>query len=198
MITEMQEYVSEQTQALAARARKFGKAPIKSARAVAVDSAERIQSMKSPVRAIARAGVKLADVSQTAVTSLIQLESEMLTAAMTDLAERLNQAAHADGLKKLVREQAEAFEGTGERLVGDATRAVEIVTDAGHDIRKLVMHTYENVVKAGEGEHVTKPRARKAGRVVRKAAAKPTARKVAARRRKTAAKRPLPASRWAM
>lgn len=210
MITETQKFVSEQTQDLAARARKFGKGSVKSARAVVEDSAEGLKQLKSPVRAIARAGVKLAAVSQTAVTNLIELESRMLTDALTDVSSRLTKVAHADNVVDLVRDQATTLRSTGERIVGDATRAVEIVTDAGQDIRKLATHTYKSVVTAGEGtpaKRKAKAKAKttakaktrvKAKRAVRKsAAAKPVARKAVVRRRRKVAK-PIPVSSWAM
>jgi phasin family protein len=197
MITEMQEFVNEQTQALAVRARKLGKAPAKVARAAAANSADGIKSLKSPIRAIARAGVKFTAVSHDAVASLIELESEMLTATMTDVATRLTRAARADGVVDLVRDQTETLRASGERIVGDATRAVEIVTDAGQDIRKLAAHAYESVVKQGEGKPTTKKA--KGKRVVRKAAkSKPAARKTVVRRRKKVAKPIPPASRWDM
>ena len=106
MITETQRFVSEQTQDLAARARKFGNGSVKSARAMVEGSAEGLKQLKSPVRAIARAGVKFVNVSQTAVTSLIELESKMLTDALTDASSRLTKVAHADGVVDLVRDQA--------------------------------------------------------------------------------------------
>jgi phasin family protein len=195
MITEMQEYVSEQTQALAVRARKFGKAPIKSARAVAISSADGIKSLKSPIRAIARAGVKFTAVSQSAMQSLIELESNMLTATMTDVATRLTRAARADGVVDMVRDQAETLRASGERIVSDATRAVEIVADAGQDIRKLATHAYESVVNADE----PKPAKARGGRVVRKAAkSKPAARSKVVRRSRKVATRIPAASRWVM
>lgn len=199
MITEMQEFMSEQTQALASRARKFSKGPVKSARAAAVNSADGIKSLKSPIRTIARAGVKFTALSQTAAASLIELESEMLTATMTDVATRLTRAARADGVITLVRDQAETLRASGERIVGDATRAVEIVTDAGQDIRKLATHTYESVVKAGEAKPAKATAKAKGKRAVRKAVkAKPAARKTVVRSRKKVAKRIPAASRWVM
>jgi phasin family protein len=194
MITEMQEFMSEQTQALASRARKLGKAPVKSARAAAVRSADGITTLKSPVRAISRAGVKLATVSMTAVQNLIELESDMVTSTMTDAATRLKKAARADGIVELVREQAETLRASGERIVGDATRAVEIVTDAGHDIRRIATQAIGSVAKVAEAV----PAKRTTKRVIRKAVkAKPAARKTAVRRRRKVAK-PVPVSAWSM
>jgi phasin family protein len=196
MITEMQEFVSEQTQAMASRARKFGKAPVKSVRAAAVRSADGIATLKSPVRAISRAGVKFAAVSLTAVQDLIELESDMVTSTMTDAATRLKKAARADGVAELVRGQAQTLRASGERIAGDVTRAVEIVTDAGQDIRRIATLAIANVAKAAEA----RPAKAKgtAHRAVRKTVkASPAARKTAVRRRRKVAK-PAPASTWSM
>jgi phasin family protein len=194
MITEMQEFMSEQTQALASRARKLGKAPVKSARAAAVRSADGITTLKSPVRAISRAGVKLATVSMTAVQNLIELESDMVTSTMTDAATRLKKAARADGIVELVREQAETLRASSERIVGDATRAVEIVTDAGHDIRRIATQAIGSVAKVTEAVPAKRTTRRAARKTVK---AKPAARKTAVRRRRKLAK-PVPVSAWSM
>jgi phasin family protein len=194
MIIEMKEFVSEQTQALASQARKLGKGSVKSARAAAVRSADGITTLKSPVRAISRAGAKFATVSLTAVQGLIELESEMVTSSMTDAATRLKKAARADGVVELVREQAQTVRASGERIAGEVTRAVEIVMDAGHDIRRIATQAFESVAKAGEA----RPAKGKANRGVRKTAkARPVARKTAVRRHRKLAKL-VPASAWSM
>jgi phasin family protein len=196
MIIEIQELVSEQTQVLASRARKLGKRSVKSARAAAVRSADGITTLKSPVRAISRASEKFVTVSLTAMQGLIELESEMVTSSMTDVATRLKKAARADGVVDLLREQAQTLRTSGERIVGEATRAVEIVTDAGHDVSRIATQAFESVAKAGEaGPAKAKG---KVGRAVRKTAkAMPVGHKTAVRRRRKVAKR-VPASAWSM
>jgi hypothetical protein len=78
--------------------------------------------------------------------------------------------------------------------VGDATRAVEIVTDAGHDIRRIATQAIGSVAKVAEAV----PAKRTTKRVIRKAVkAKPAARKTAVRRRRKVAK-PVPVSAWSM
>ena len=59
MIVEMQEFMSEQSQALADQVEKFRRNPVGFMRKALVDSAENFKSMKSPVRMVAHAGVKL-------------------------------------------------------------------------------------------------------------------------------------------
>jgi len=187
MIVEMQEFMNEQTQALTHQAQKFRRNPVRFMRKALLDSAEGLKALKSPVRVVAHSGVKLTVVSGNALQSLIELESEIVTAALTGAATRLERAAEADGVADLVLDQVEMLGATRERVADEATRAVEIVTDAGKDIRKLATHAYDSVVKAGEGKPARTTRARK-----------PATRKVAVRRRKKVAKRFPPASRWVM
>jgi len=153
--------------------------PIGTLREVAMTSAGGIKSMKAPVRAVAHSGVKFTTVSQTAVQSLIELESEVITSAMTDVAMRLERAAQAEGVFDLVLDQAEMLGATRERVVDHATRAVAIFTVTGRDLREVARHTYERLVKPSEQKVSEVKRARRK--------TKPAVRKTTARARKAAA-----------
>ncbi len=59
MFTQIQEFMTEQTQAFAGQAQKFREDPVETVREAAVTSAEGIKSLKQPVRVIARSGVDL-------------------------------------------------------------------------------------------------------------------------------------------
>jgi len=180
MIVEMQEFMNEQTQALAHQAQKFRKNPVGFMRKALVDSAESFKSLKSPVRMVAHSGVKLTVVSQNALQSLIEWQSEVITAALTGAATRFEHAAHAEDILDLVRDQTDMLPATRDRLLDEATRGVAIVTDAGREVRKLAMQTYGKVFETAEKElpKAKTTRARKAKRVVRKSTAR--ARKLAA------------------
>jgi phasin family protein len=188
MLNQIQEFVTEQTQALAGQAQKFRDDPVETVREAAVTSAEGIKSLKQPVRVIARSGVKLTAISQTAMQGLIELQSEIVTSALTDAAVRLERAARADNVIDLLQEQAEALRATRDRLVDEATRAVAIFTHAGRDVRKVASQAYAKVVATDE-EVAPAPKAtRKAKRPARKTVARKSAvRKTAARARKVAA-----------
>ena len=80
MIVEMQEFMSEQSQALADQVEKFRKNPVGFMRKALVDSAENFKSLKSPVRMVAHSGVKFTVVSQNALQNLIEWQSEVITA----------------------------------------------------------------------------------------------------------------------
>jgi len=174
MIAQIKEFVSEQTQALAEQAQKFREEPIESMREVAVTSAGSIKSLKEPVRAFAHSGVRLATVSQNALQNLIELQSVAITSALTAAATRLERAARAENVIDLVRDQAEMLRATRERLVDEATRAVEIFKVAGRDVRKVGAQLYGKVLETAEEElpKARTTRARKAKRTVRKTAAR--------------------------
>jgi phasin family protein len=175
MINKIKDFVTEQTQALAGQAQKLGKEPVEAAREAAVKSAERIKSLKDPIRAMARSGVKLTAISQSTAQSLIELQAEMVTAALTDAAEQLERAARTDNVLELVRDQSDVLKATRERIVSDISQAVSIFKDAGGDVRKVASQTYANVTGKGEAKPTAAKTAKarkKAKRPVRKAPAR--------------------------
>jgi phasin family protein len=178
MFTQIQSFMTEQTQALAEQAQKFREDPVESARGAATGSAEGLKSLKDPVRVIARSGVKLTAISQGALQGLIELQSEIVTSALTDAALRLERAARADNVVDLLQEQAEALKATRDRLVDEAGRAMAIFKHAGRDVAKVASQAYAKVVETDEDETPAPAatRARQAKRPVRKAARKTTAR----------------------
>jgi phasin family protein len=178
MIVEMQEFVAERGELLRGQVRKLRDTSVESVRGAVTGSAETLKSLKSPVRVIARSGIKLTTVSQEAVQSLIELQSDVVTSALTDVAVRLERATKADNLVELVREQIELTPATRDRIVEDANRAVTIVRDASREVRDVAVHVFETLTEKKD-EVVAKPR--------RKAAAKRAPRKAPARARKAAA-----------
>ena len=179
MINQMQEFVAEQAAALGSQLEKMRKESMETVREAAVDSASGLKSLKSPVRTLARSGVKITSVSQTAVASLIELQSDMLTSALSDVALRLERAARAENIVDLVRDQFEMVPATRARVVEDAQRAVTIFKVAGRDLRTVAAHTYERVVETTEDKI---PEVKTAKRKVKTAV-----RKTKARVRKAAA-----------
>ena len=85
MIGQMQEIVTEKTQALAEQVQKLRKESAETVREAVAGSAESLKAMKSPVRLFARSGIKVTAVSQTAVQSLIELQSDVITSALTQI-----------------------------------------------------------------------------------------------------------------
>jgi len=182
MFNQIQEFMTEQSQALAGQAQKFRDDPVETVREAAVTSAEGIKSLKQPVRVITRSGVKLTTISQTALQGLIELQSDIVTSALNDMAVRLERASRADNVVDLLQDQAEALRATRDRIVDEASRAVAIFKHAGRDVTKVASQAYAKVVES-DTEVAPAPRTtRKAKRPVRKAVRKTTARarKVAA------------------
>jgi len=174
MVARINEFASEQRQALAVQVQKFREQPIESMREVAMTSADGIKSLKAPVRAFAHSGVKLTAVSQNAMRDLIELESEVVTSALTAAALRLERAVEAENVVYLVLEQAEMLGATRDRIVDEMTRAVEIFRVAGREVRKVGTHLYDQVFERAEEAPVKAKgtRARKAGGAVRKSTAR--------------------------
>jgi len=193
MINQMQEFVAEQAAALGSQVERMRKESMETVREAAVGSASSLKSLKSPVRTLARSGIKVTAVSQTAVASLIELQSDMVTSAITAAALRLERASRADNIVELVREQIEMIPATRDRLIEDAQRAVLIFKHAGRDLRGVATNLYERVVETAEENipevTVTKRKvkgaARKTKAAVRKTATR--ARKTATRARKAVA-----------
>jgi hypothetical protein len=181
MIVQLQEYVAERGELLVGQVRKLRENSVDSVREAVSGSADSLKALKSPVRVIARSGVKLSAVSQSAVQELIELQSEIITSALTDVALRLERATRAATLVDLVRDQIELTPATRARLFEDANRAVTIFRTAGRDIRGVATHAYESIVERNAKdaiEKVAKPIRRKT------ASAKRAARKAPVRARK--------------
>ena len=140
MNVDMQEYISERGDLLTGKVRSFRKNSAATVREAITGSAETLKALKSPVRMIARSGVKLTSVSQTAVQSLIELQSDVVTSALTDVALRLERATRAENIVELVREQIELTPATRARMAEDETRVVTIVKVAGREFRIVAKH----------------------------------------------------------
>lgn len=179
MNARVNELRSERRRDLAEVMLRFRDEPVETLREVAASSADGIKSLKAPVRAFAHSGVKLATISQNTLQNLIELESDVITSALTAAAMRLERAAQAEGVADLILDQADMLGATRDRIVDHATRAVEIFKVTRRDLRGVARHAYEVAVKATEEKAPEVKRAkRKVKRAVRKTAAR--ARKAAA------------------
>ena len=150
MIEQIQEFVTDKASALTNQVEKIRKDSVETVREAVAGGADNLKALKSPVRVVARSGVKVTTVSQTAVASLIELQSDVLTSALTDVAVRLERAAKADSIVELVREQIELGQATRGRIVEDAQRAVAIIQVAGRDLKGVATHAYERFVETTE------------------------------------------------
>ena len=176
----VKDFVSERVQGLAEQARELRTKPVENARKVAAKSADGIRGLREPVRAFARSGVKLSSISQSTAQSLIELQEQIVTSALTDAAAQLERAAATVSVTELVRDQAGVLRTARERIIEDMAQAVAILRDAGVDVRKVATQTYGQVrAKPARKAPVKKKAASK-----KKAAAKKKAAKKAPARKK--------------
>jgi phasin family protein len=174
VLSQMQEFVVGKAQMLNGQLARIRHESVRSARAAAQDSADSLKSLKTPVRVIARSGVRVSTVSQTAVQELIELQSEMLTAAIAEFALRLERASRAGSVVEFVRGQVEMLPATRARMADEAGRAVRIVATAGRELRGVARQTYARVTDAAS-EPATPRRTRRTARKTRRHARKAAA-----------------------
>ena len=164
MLNQVQDYMNEQIQTFAGQAQRFGADPLAAAREGVAHSVSGLKSLRQPVRAAARSGVKLSALTHETAQELIQLQSHMVTATLTEMAESLERAAQARDFAALVSAQADSLRQSAERFVNDANRALEILTTAGRGVQTVAVEAYEKVAKPAEqpapqaAPHTAKPR----------------------------------------
>ena len=137
MMVKVKEVVIEQAQALADQAERLRKMPVEAARGAAARSADTVKSMRDPVRALTRSGVKLTAVSQSTLQRLIELQEQIITAAMSDAAAQLESAAGATSVSELARIQGRVLLAARERIVRDMAQAMAILKEAGTELGKV-------------------------------------------------------------
>ena len=147
MASKVKEFVNEQAQVLAEQATRLRRAPGKAVRGVAAKSAKGIRALQDPVRVVTHSGVKLTNVSHEAVLSLMALQLEVVTSALSDAAAQLERVAQSDNVTDLVRGQADELRAVRERVVSDVNRAVSIVRNAGRGARAVATETYAKVAR---------------------------------------------------
>ena len=178
MASKVKEFVNEQAQVLAEQAARLRRAPGKAVRGAAARSAKGIRALQDPVRVVTHSGVKLTNVSHEAVLSLMALQLEVVTSALSDAAAQLERVAQSDNVTDLVRGQADELRAVRERVVSDVNRAVSIVRNAGRGARKVAAETYTKVARPTQAAKAKAKttRARKAKRSGRTSKVKAKAR----------------------
>lgn len=176
MASKVKEFVNEQAQVLAEQAARLRRAPGKAVRGAAARSAKSIRALQDPVRVVTHSGVKLTNVSHEAVLSLMALQLEVVTSALSNAAAQLERVAQSDNVTDLVRGQADELRAVRERVVSDVNRAVSIVRNAGRGARKVAAETYTKVARPAKAAKAKTARARKAKRSGRTSKVKAKAR----------------------
>lgn len=178
MASKVKQFVNEQAQVLAEQATRLRRAPGKVVRGAAAKSAKGIRALQAPVRVVTHSGVKLTNVSHEAVLSLMALQLEVVTSALSDAAAQLERVAQSENVKDLVSGQADELRAVRARVVNDVNRAVSIVRNAGRGARAVATETYTKVARPAKAKaaKAKTTRARKAKRTVRKSKVKVKAR----------------------
>jgi phasin family protein len=182
MHSSVKEFLEEQTQGLAELADRLRRERIAAARRAATESAARVRELNARVRELARSGVRLTSISQSALQDLIELQAEIVTAAIGDASAQIRRLADTESVRDLARQQAEVLQATRERIVADIARATKILKGAAGDVREVAAGVRKSKAaaprkKAARAKAKTKAKVKRA---VRKGARK-TARR--ARRR---------------
>jgi len=175
----IKKFLGEQAEGLSELTGNLRKAPVEAARKAMAESAKGIKSLKQPVHAFARSGVKLTAISQSTAQKLIELQAEMVTSALSEAATQLERVVRTESPMEALRDQAEVLRATRERIVNDIAQAVAIFREAGGELRKVAKQTYAKVAHTAEEEppaamktarRKAKRKAAKATRRARKAA----------------------------
>jgi len=171
MVGKARKLMNEQVEFASEQAGILRRAPGTLMRRAAQKSATGVKALQKPVRAVTRSGVRLTSLTQHTVESLLELQLEIVTAALTNAAEQLQRVSRAQSVRALVGGQAEELKAARERIVKDIQRVVAILKRAGKGARAVATDTYAEIVKAPRAEAATaRPaRKRKAKKVVRKA-----------------------------
>jgi phasin family protein len=170
MVGKARKLMNEQVEFAGEQARVFRQAPGTLVRRAAQRSAAGVKALQGPVSAVTRSGVRLTALTQHTVESLLELQLEVVTSALTNAAEQLERVSRAGSMRALLGDQAEELKAARGRIVEDIRRAVAILKRAGKGARAVATDTYAEVVKGPrEQPAASRPaRKRKAKRVVRK------------------------------
>jgi hypothetical protein len=138
MNLNINEFIEEQRKGLTELLANLRRSRVEAARSAARESAARIKALNGRVRSMARSGVRLNAVSHGAVRSLVELNADIVSAALTDASVQLERMAYTESVRDLARMQAEVLAAARQRIVDDMERAVTILKDAAGDARKAV------------------------------------------------------------
>jgi phasin family protein len=171
MVSKARKLMNEQVEFAGEQARVFRQAPGTLVRRAAQKSAARVKALRGPVRVVTRSGVRLTTLTQHTMESLLELQLEVVTSALTNAAEQLERVSRARGVRELVGGQAEELKAARERIMQDIKRVVAILKRAGKGARSVATDTLADVRRPSSEAAAPGRRApaRKVKRTVRKA-----------------------------
>lgn len=174
MNSELNEFLAQQKKGLVQLAADLRKARVAAARKAAHESAARIKSLNVRVRTLARSGVRLSVVSHGAVQNLIELQGDIVSSALNEAAEKIQQMAYTESVRDLAHLQAEVLQSARQRIVDDIARAVVILKEAAGDARKVA--TRATTAEVAAAKKTVRRKVKQAKRKVARSKTKTTAR----------------------
>jgi hypothetical protein len=182
MHTSVNEFLEEQTRGLTELVENLRKSRVAAARAAANRSAARVRALNGRVRRLASSGVRLNAISHGAVQGLIELQADIVTAALTDADEQLRRLAETESVRDLARQQSDVLQATRQRIVDDVVRAITILRGAAVDARKV---TQPGVARSPVSRRKTRQKVASAAAAAKARRPRKAARKSASRARRS-------------
>jgi hypothetical protein len=139
MSAHLSEFIAEQREGLVDLMKSLRQSQVKAAREAARSSAERIKSLNQRVRALAKSGLRVNEVSHGAAQNLIELQADIVTSALTDAAAQIERLSYTETARDFARLQGEVMLAARQRIVGDLARAVTALKGAAGEVRKSVV-----------------------------------------------------------
>jgi hypothetical protein len=150
---------------------------VKGARQRTESAADRVALGKKPVKTITGLGLKLTAISHKTADQVLRQQTRLVEHQIDAVADRLKAAADARNLGELVRTQLRLIPHNVSRIAGDARDTLNIVANAGLEVRDVVKSTISEL--RGKTPSVKKARSKKAS--TRKASPRNAKRKVKAK-----------------
>jgi len=139
MSAHLSEFIAEQREGLVDLMKSLRQSQLKAAREAARSSAERIKSLNQRVRALAKSGLRVNEVSHGAAQNLIELQADIVTSALTDAAAQIERLSYTETARDFARLQGEVMLAARQRIVDDLARAVTALKGAAGEVRKAVV-----------------------------------------------------------
>jgi hypothetical protein len=193
MSINLSDLIAEQRKGLVDLMKNLRQSQVKAAREAARSSASRIKSLNQRVRALAKSGLRVNEVTHGAAQNLIELQAEIVSSALNDAAAQLERLSYTETARDFARLQGEVMQATRQRIVDDLARAVTALKGAAGDVRDAVVRP-ETAKPARAGRVLRRAgkvpaRARPKARVKAKSKARVSAKAKGAKRKSVTGRR---------
>ena len=139
MSINLSELIAEQRKGLVDLMKNLRQSQVKAAREAARSSSERIKSLNQRVRALAKSGLRVNEVTHGAAQNLIELQADIVSSALHDAAAQLERLSYTETARDFARQQGEVMQATRQRIVDDLARAVTALKGVAGEVRDAVV-----------------------------------------------------------